>query len=276
MTQLNPTPTEEGVPAEDTTQADSTSSFIRLPENISSQARNAIRVIALFTVASLSVLGFLAFQAFRTPSTQLWSIVVIVAIVIACMFVGLVVARGGRHERGIWLAFVPWLLLLVVIVGFVSGLGFVFMAVSISIITLISGQTLPSRQATSLNIVGAVTAVVILLVDTFIPTERIAIPGFDTVAIVVVGALVLYFGYSTLRQFRNYSLRAKLIVSFTVVSVLSLGGVAIFVTQSAQSALENQIGDTFAEYAEDNLELVNSFFLEKVSQLYLDFALFRD
>lgn len=56
-----------------------------------SQARNAIRVIALFTAASMSVLGFLAFQAARTPSSpQLWANVVIAAIVIALMFAGLV------------------------------------------------------------------------------------------------------------------------------------------------------------------------------------------
>ena len=71
------------------------------------------------------------------------------------------------------------------------------------------------------------------------------------------------------RQIWGGTIRAKLIASFVIVSVLSLGAVAFFVTRSAQSTLENQIGNSFAERAESNLELTNAFFLEKVSQLYV-------
>jgi HAMP domain-containing protein len=205
------------------TQGNPSSSGQQTPE-MNTQARNAIRVIALFAFSSLSVLGFLVFQAARTPSTpQLWTIVGVVAIVIAFMFAGLVLARGGRHEMGIWLAVVPWLLLLVIIVVFVSGLGYVFMAVSIAIITLISGRTLPNRQAESLNIVGVVVAVIILLVDLFIPTERIAIPGFESVAIVVVGAFIVIFGYFIARRAWSGNIRLKVITGFTVVAFISLG-----------------------------------------------------
>jgi len=233
-----------------------------------SQARNAIRVITLFTVASLSVLGFLAFQAVRTPSTpQLWTIVVITTFVIAFMFAGLVVARSGRHERGIWLAFLPWLLLLVVIVAFVSGLGFVFMAVSISIITLISGPTLPSRQATGLNVVGAVTAIIILLVDFFIPSERIVIPGFDAVAIVVVGALVLVFGYTTVRQFGNYSLRAKLLVAFIGVTVVATGALGAFMISSTTNNLQENLERELSEVATSRAVRVGDLFNEQINTL---------
>jgi len=236
--------------------------------NQTPQARNAVRVIALFAVASLSVLGFLAFQAARTPSApQLWTIVVIVAIVIAFMFAGLVVARRGRHERGIFLAFVPWLLLLVFIVVFVSGLGYVFMAVSIAIITLISGPTLPSRQATMLNIVGAVTAVIILLVDLFIPTQRIAIPGFDTVAIVVVGALVVVFGYTTLRQFGNYSLRAKLLVAFISVTVVATAVLGMFVVNNTTNILRDNLERELSQASISSAIRVGDLLNEQINQL---------
>jgi len=279
MTQTNPSPPEEEIPSEDTTQANNAfykpeesdhkkkPSFFRLPEDLASQARNAIRAITLFLILSLGVLGFLTFQAARTPSPQLWSIVFAVIIIDACMFAGLVVARRGQHERGIFLAFVPWLLLLVFIVAFVSGLGFAFMAVALSVITLISGLSLPSRQAMRLNIFGAVTAIIILLVDVFITTERIAIPGFDTVAFVVIATMVLVFGYATVRQFGNYSLRAKLLVAFISVTVVATGALGIFVVNNTTNILQENLGRELSEAANSRALRVGGLFNEQIDQL---------
>jgi putative methionine-R-sulfoxide reductase with GAF domain len=245
-------------------------SLFHLPENITSQARNAIRVIALFLVASLGVLGFLAFQATRTPSTQLWAIVIVVAVVDAFMFAGLLVARGDRHELGVWLTFGPWLILLVVIVTLVSGLGVVFMAVAISISTLVSGQTLPSRQATRLNIFGVAIAVIILLVDLFIPTARIAIPGFNIVAIVLVGALVLVFGYTVLRKIRDYSLNTKLITSYLVVAIVPLLIVSFINNRSTTQILTNSSDAVLQGVAAETAATLDTFISERINDVRVE------
>ena len=225
-------------------------SFFRLPETISQQARNAFRVLAAFLGVSLVITSFITWQAIQTGAWQLWAETVSVFILIACEVGALALVRRGRHELGIWLTFTFWLAVLPLTSAMISGLGFVLLASALVVITLVAGQTLPSRQATALTILGAVVGVISLLLDLFLTIQRIVVPGFNNVIIVLVAVLALVFGYVVVRQFRNYSLRTKLITAFVAVTIVAIGIVGWVTTRLTASQINVQVGDNLSAIAD--------------------------
>lgn len=245
-------------------------SLFRLPENITPQARNTIRAMALLTVNDLGLLGFLAFQAIRTPSTQLWVIFASVVVMTVFTFAGLVVARMGRNELGIWLMMVPSIIVLIVPVALVSGLGYILMVLMLILVFMISSQTLPSRQATIMNIFGVAGALIVLLTDLLITTDRIVIPGFNTFAIILGGILILIFGYAVLRRIREYSLNTKLITSYLVVAFVPLLIVSFINNRSTTRNLTDSSNAALHSIAAETAATLDTFISERINDVRVE------
>jgi GAF domain-containing protein/HAMP domain-containing protein len=224
-------------------------SFFRLPEDISPRARNAFRAVLTFVPATVIILGFLLYQAFQTPSLQLWSAAGSVGVLLIFVLLGLSLTLRNQPERGVWLTFVPWLLILLFNSALVSGLGLLILVSAVTIVILIAGSTLPDKQKPTFIATGVVFGLLSLLVDLFIPTERIVVQGFQTVVYVVLGLCLLLLGSVILRQFRNYSLRTKMVTVFVVTVVVSVSVVAFLTGRSLSTSLTEQIGASLAELA---------------------------
>jgi GAF domain-containing protein/HAMP domain-containing protein len=89
-----------------------------------------------------------------------------------------------------------------------------------------------------------------LLVDLFIPTDRIVVQGFQFVVYIVLGLCLLILGFAIVRQFRDYSLRTKMVTVFVVTVVAAVGIVAFLTNRSLSATLTEQIGTSFAELAD--------------------------
>jgi GAF domain-containing protein/HAMP domain-containing protein len=220
-----------------------------LPENSSPQARSAFRILAVFLAASLFVGGYIFVQAVQTKTWQLWAETAAVTILFASLVIGLALTRRERHEQGILLAFSTWLVVIIFTSIMIAGVGFVLLASAIIIVSLVAGQTLSSRRATPLTIFSAAAGIASLLLDLFVTTGRIEVPGLQNVVVVIVGLLVIFYGYVTIRQFRDYSLRTKLIV-MAVTTVLMTVGIQAFITnRSITAALQAQQDRTLLSVA---------------------------
>jgi putative methionine-R-sulfoxide reductase with GAF domain/HAMP domain-containing protein len=220
--------------------------FLRLPEDMIVQARNAILLIALFLSIELGILGFLVFQGLRTASLQMWILVIATSVSVLCQVAGMILSRSGRHELGVWLAFLPLGLVWILAVFVLSGLGYVMLTLAAVTFILVANLTLSSRQAILFGVIGIVSAIAILLLDIFLPVGRITITGFSTIVNYLVGAILLIFGYIIIRLYRNYSLRAKLIVAFLAVTVISLVIITIINANSSKTTLTNTIGNNLS------------------------------
>jgi len=241
--------------------------YSKLLEEMTDEGRNAFRVIAAFLSAVIVVGSFIAFQTLRNPSWQLWTEMVAVGILLALTITALTFARRGRHEAAVWLTFVPWLIVLIVTSAMISGLGVVLLISAVTIISLIAGQTLPSRQATALAITGVTLGIVTLLVDLFIPTERIVIAGFQTVVYVLLAVLLPVFGYTIFRQFRNYSMRTKLMIGVISLAAVSVGILAFVNYTNARSNLEKSAGDNLKSIANSQADAISNFLRQETHLL---------
>jgi GAF domain-containing protein/HAMP domain-containing protein len=224
--------------------------FFRLPGGkLSPQAQNAYRVLLAFIAVQFLIMGFLVFQTTQTPSWQLWVMDGLGVGLMTFEILGLVQVRRGRHELGIWLAFMAFLIVLFAIPLLYSGLGIVFMVSALTITILVGGQTLPPRQLRLFILIGIIVGAADLLLDLFIPFQRTALPGFQNIVYLALAFLLPVLGYTIVRQFRDYSLRVKMIAAFVVIAVGSAGTISFLAQLSLRTSLTEEIANKLASQA---------------------------
>src|SRR6185503_8247183 len=167
--------------------------LFHLPENLTSQARNAFRLMLVLIGVSIAFLVFMGFQIVQTPSWQSWLLASEAVILLILEFRALVLVRRGRHELGVWIVLVPLQLIVIVTPFLISGLGLVLLFTAITVNILFADQTLPPRQARVLIFTGFVVGIAAFLVDLLIPIQRITLSGFQTFILIGIGILVVTY-----------------------------------------------------------------------------------
>jgi GAF domain-containing protein/HAMP domain-containing protein len=100
---------------------------------------------------------------------------------------------------------------------------------------------LPPKQASRAIIISAGVGVLVLLIDLYGPEGRPTVVRPIFTVGLIVGIMVIYAIFVA-RQFKNYSLRTKLIATLLVVSVLSVGMVAFFANRTITKTLTEDTG----------------------------------
>lgn len=216
--------------------------FFQFPENMSPQARNAILAATVYLVPSAIVSAYLIFQAVLAPSWQLWTAALSLVAIAAAAVAALILNRRGRFETGIWFLIIVSYIAALVIITAVSGMGLLVMVSATLLSSVVAVQTLQFRQAV-MFITGVVVGVASLVLDAFITTQRISVPGFQNLSYFFVPIMMLLFGIVIFRQFRNYSLRTKIIVVLTAIVIVAVSVVAFMDDRNSRTALTSAAYD---------------------------------
>jgi GAF domain-containing protein/HAMP domain-containing protein len=216
-----------------------------------SDSRNVLW-IALSRVGSDVVLAAIALVlAFQTGDWQLYMMAGIGWGVVIVGLIGLAFIWRGRQNLGMWLIIGDLPVAFFLVTSLVSGLGILLGLVAIILTSLAASQTLPTNQARGAIILGAVSGVLVIVLDLFGPDYRLAAPlALQNVLLVVAGVLIFLFAIATARHFPYYSLRTKLIVAFLAVSILAVGIIAFFTNQATTTALTKIEGDNLKTLAD--------------------------
>ncbi|MFC1936606.1 GAF domain-containing protein [Chloroflexota bacterium] len=168
---------------------------------------------------------------------------------------GVIIALVGIHITILTIGF------LLVDFGFVLMIG--VLIVTITMIANILPQTI-TRQAI---LAATITGLLVLLVDTLLKDApfRIAIsllPTTKTLMWLIIAAVILINIPYMIRQFTFFTLRAKLIVTFVSVTLLSLGALAFMNIERSEDALIAEANEALfaaATQTEDSLlDFLNS------------------
>jgi PAS domain S-box-containing protein len=238
-------------------------------QSMTSQQRNAFWLTVVFLVSFLGIIGILIVQATRAISWQVTTLIAVSAVLLIFQIVGLVLIRRGKYELGVWLAFIPWFFENIVISALVSGFGLTLMIVAVIYVALAATLILKGRQVILFVLCSITSGVITLLVDTFIPTERLAITGAQTAIIVLNVFSILILSFFVLRQFGNYALRTKLLVTTLLTALVPLAGAGYFfnnitssyLTKEADAKLNGastQASTELQRFISDNLDFVNT------------------
>ncbi|NOH04042.1 MAG: GAF domain-containing protein [Chloroflexi bacterium] len=200
-------------------------SFFQLPESTSQQARSAFLTAVLIAAAHFVAVFYYLFLA---PTATTWQFYVLagVSFVLGLWFVfGAVLSWRGQASLSIVLVLAALALSYPLIATLATGLGVVLGSALMVVGPMSAFQILPRRSGWVAAVLTAVSGLATLLVDMFGSGAGPSLPNafvhFLATSTVVVIVIVLF------RQFRDYSLRTKLITFFTFATLIGVGIVGI-------------------------------------------------
>jgi GAF domain-containing protein/HAMP domain-containing protein len=211
-------------------------------------------------LSDIGVLAFFAYLSFQIGAWQLTYLTIGIGAMVVVGFVGLWFIRRQRPQLGIWLIVAelwPAALLVIALIDDVA----LPLGVIILILTLFTaGQVLPQKQTGWALVIATVFFLVELGLDAWNPAYRLAVPAQFLIGIfTVAGALILIYGYFTIRSFPNYSLRTKLAIAFLLVTLVSLGALALLNARSTRQRLLESTDERLQTAAAQTATRVDTF-----------------
>jgi len=219
------------------------------PQGSESQMRAASRISTLFISAIVISLPIYFYWAVKMGAWQVYAI--IAGLIVAGAFVGFGISlvRRNRVELAMELMIANACLLIPFIVGLISGVGIVLAATQFLIVLAIAGASLSGPRVTRALLVGFAFSIVTLLIDLTAKWSRLSVPGLQSTIPLIAVILVILLGFLVARQFRNYSLRSKLVVAFVAIALVSIGAVGYVSIQNAKAGFNEELGANFNELA---------------------------
>ena len=209
----------------------------------------ASRISTLFISAIVISLPIYFYWAVKTGAWQIYAIIAGLVVAGALVGFGISLARRNRVELAMELMVANACLLIPFIVGLISGVGIVLAATQFLIILAIAGASLSGPRATRSLLVGFAFSVVTLLIDLTAKWPRLSVPGLQSTIPLIAVILVISLGFLVARQFRNYSLRSKLVVTFVAIALVSISAVGYVSIRSANTGFNKELGVNFNELA---------------------------
>jgi GAF domain-containing protein/HAMP domain-containing protein len=181
---------------------------------------------------------------------------------------GAVAIRRERLVLGISLMlgglYVAGLSATLTVADFGTAVGFIMVYLTLAV----AGLTLPQKPANWAIGLGIVVGLVNLLLELYVPlTYRLEKPILPTGALIISGILALVYIGFIIRQFGNYSLRAKLIMAFVLVTLISVGLMTFIINRVIQTELTRTVGANLKEVANSQAGIIGNFIAGQVDSL---------
>ena len=199
-----------------------------------------------------------------------WQMYALTAVVFAFGLVallGLRLIRAGHSHRAVKLIIGGTLVTFLAAGLLVAGSGLVLSIGLILWVAAVATQTLPVKQSSWAIIASIVVGGIILLIDQFNPSYRLSFPLLQNFLLAIIVILLLIYVAFIARQFSSYTLRTKLIISFLALSVLAVGTIAFFATQTTTAALTENVGNNLKDLTEARALNIGDLMLRQVDAM---------
>ncbi len=213
----------------------------------------AAHQIALIGIAGSTLADALyLYLAIKQPAWQLIALFVDTLILLVAAIVSLFMVRRGNTTRGMLVLIGAAQIVFAAGTALITGVGLTF-ALGIALLTAMTAAvTLPSRATIITAITAAFSGLISILLDALAPSYRLPAPAFVEIFVpALITAIALIFGYFLIQQFRH-SLRARLLVGFTVIFLVAgiFGSLAVrqqyLETQTAAIAEASNVVESIA------------------------------
>jgi len=215
----------------------------------SKQIQNATRTLSLLIGAIVFSLPIYFYWAVKTGAWQIYAI--IAGLIFSGVLIGLAISmvRRNRVDTAMEMMIVNASIIIPLIVALISAVGIVLAATQFLIILAITGQTLSGSRAARALLAGFVFSVITLIIDFTAQWSRLSVPGLQSTIPVIALTLVIALGFVLVRQFQNYSLRIKLVVTFVAVALVAISTVGYVTNRVATAQFNEELGVHFDELA---------------------------
>ena len=210
----------------------------------------ALQVALFFLPIELFLLGYLIYQFTINPAPYMYVIGAITIFAILCNIIGIIFISRHRPETGLWISGISWLVLLTSAPFLVAGFGFHMFLFAVFSTVLMVSQTMKGRQATVFIALGFISGAISLLVDQFMPAGQQALASSIRIATIVVAVMGLMFVLLIFRQFRDFSIRTKLLIAFLGIALLTIIVVGYTSVTLTTNEINNRVGQGLASLAQ--------------------------
>lgn len=213
-------------------------------------APNIERIGKIGLPASIIAASLYLFLALQFGNWQLYAWSVDIWILALAVFTSIILSRRGHVTWGAGLLLTAISFTFIGAVALIEGIGLLLGISIVLLISIIAGQTLPAKAASRAIVFGVLSGITAVLLEVYLPAYRLPQPDIIHVFLPgILGVVILLYGYVTVRQFRNYKLRTKLIIAFITIVVGSVGIVAFLTNRSLQTSLTQDIGNKLSVLA---------------------------
>lgn len=244
-------------------------------QRLSDQGRVAFWILLFMTVANIGIALFLLFQAFVIDIWQISFIAGFTLLGVVFALLGLRTLLQGKTEFGVWLYFIPWFMILASSSVLLEGLGYIVLFSTNTVALLVGSQTLSDGRRGKFISTGLAVGLLSFVLDIFIPFPRATVPGLQEFITPVVAFLVLLLLLIYIRQYRDYSMRIKLILLSSILISLTVTVTYFFINRELSTSLTNQIGQDLSSLGKAKSQEVGNL-IEKEKDILLLVALTSD
>ena len=223
------------------------------------RARNTFRVTLVMLPALLLTMAVYFYLAFQKPAWQLAAAGGFVSAYFAACLVGLALNRRGRSTLSAQIVIIGIALGFLGFTVVIQDFGLLLGIVSVMLAVAVGGYTLPPRTFQRTIIAVVALGIANLLLDLFLPPYRLVVPEIQVYVPVVLGLLVIVFGFFAARQFNRYTLRAKLIFALLLISLAPLIGFGFAYDYFARQRLTDSADQMLSTAAARTASAIDTF-----------------
>lgn len=225
-------------------------------------------IIVLFIGSLLSTVTFL-FLAFQQP--EQWQLSVLVGAVLVYLLILGISWRWVQKDRpseAIQLALYSFVLAVLVIVSVVADLGIPLALGLVIIVSQTATLTLPQDISLRPIFISIAVGIGVIIFDTLATFSfRLVIPilqAYIPSATVILG---ISFGLLIIRNYRNYSVRAKLIIATITMAVIAVVANGYLVNRVTEDALVDNLSSNLTTFAKSQSVIVGEHITQQVTSL---------
>ncbi len=226
---------------------------------LASRKANAIRTSIVLLAAFLGTFGLYLYLAIQTKVWQFNLLASVTAFVAITNLIALRLSQRGKINLAAAFMISGMVLLFPIATSLISGIGFVLGIGGLIGIYMVATLTLVQPQFNKAMIVAVALGIGTLLLDLYIPSNRLEVKVLQIYIPVVAFVGIGIFAYYISQEFSNYSLRAKLtstFVALTLVIVVALGLQSITITRNNLTNQTYSDISGIAKSTAQNLDLV--------------------
>lgn len=231
--------------------------FGGLPTAMPAGERSAFLTAVLIAIAHFLAVFYYLYVGWTSGTGQFLALAAISFGLGVLAGFGAILSRRERPAQGIMLVMYALAVSYPPIALLVSGLGAVLGPALMVIGPMSAFHALSQRSSRAIMVVTIVSGLTTLLLDLFGSAARPALVGafIPLLALLVTGVLA----FLVFRQFRDYSLRTKLVISLVGITLISVAIVGVISSSISSAQINEQVGT--------NLSAVTSSLAREIAEL---------
>ena len=240
-------------------------SFLQLPEDMTSQERNAFLSGVLLAVPQFAAAIYYLYLGRISGSVQFYAMTAISVVVGMLCLIGVVLIRRRRSIAGTVLILSSLAILYPTASLLSKGVGLV-VGIALAIVgPMIAFQVLPRKLSRVMAVATVISGLATILLDILGSATRPSLPGF--VVQILATLVILTLGYLIFRQAWRGNLRTKLLTAFIGVTVVATGALGTFMFITTSNNLRDNLERELTAQTVDRATRIGDLYNEQLSTL---------